>query len=298
MKLKPKMSVASQRALLYKRYTDLESTYTENNVYLTDDQKLWLFDRDSESFIELTEEITQKSYIQVHTNPIQTLLTFKGKYYGYSYSDSNYGWQRQLSPTIEQITPYNKSDTSITLYVAKNQFLGYYFVGADNEYQAIEIETTNIINNKILINGIEKNVIIKESKEYTLYEIENYTYKVSWNGKVWNLNDTRIIPQHTTLTAKFSNVANKYQLNRYYYVSSFSFMFNGDIESTLTQPIKGSIMPLTSLNIKYYDDTIELKEGDFVVIDKRLYQVENPTSSLKLQPKPYKIHFATLNSIV
>ena len=99
------------------------------------------------------------------------------------------------------------------------------------------------------------------------------------------------------LNASFNNIA-KYHTNKYYYVDSFAFVIKGSIEGTTAQYIKGNIIPLTSLNIKFYEDDIALSTDDLVVIDGHLYSVENPETSIKQQPKPFKIHFATLNNIL
>ena len=101
----------------------------------------------------------------------------------------------------------------------------------------------------------------------------------------------------TLLNATFNNIG-KYQTNKYYYVGSFDFTIKGSISGTTSQYIKGNIIPLTSLNIKYFCDDITLTTDDLIVIDKKLYSVENPETSIKQQPKPFKIYFATLNSIL
>ena len=101
----------------------------------------------------------------------------------------------------------------------------------------------------------------------------------------------------TLLNATFNNVA-KYQTNKYYYVNSFDFMIKGSIEGTTAQYIKGNIIPLTALNIKFFDDDIDLAPDDLVVIENKLFSVENPETVIKQQPKPFKIYFATLNNIL
>lgn len=101
----------------------------------------------------------------------------------------------------------------------------------------------------------------------------------------------------TLLSARFNNIA-KYQTNKYYFVGSFDFMIKGSIEGTTAQYIKGNIIPLTSLNIKHFDDDITLSPDDLVVVDGHLYSVENPETNIKQQPRPYKVYFATLNSIL
>lgn len=101
----------------------------------------------------------------------------------------------------------------------------------------------------------------------------------------------------TLLSATFNNIA-QYQMNKYYFVGSFDFMIKGSIEGTTAQYIKGNIIPLSALNIKYFDDNINLSPDDLVVIDNKLFSVENPETSIKQQPKPFKIYFATLNNIL
>lgn len=101
----------------------------------------------------------------------------------------------------------------------------------------------------------------------------------------------------TTLNASFDNIA-RYQTNKYYYVGSFDYMIKGSKDGTNVQYIKGNIIPLTSFNIKYFTDNLKIEQDDLVVIDNRLYSVENPETTLKMQPRPYAIHYATLNSIL
>ena len=95
----------------------------------------------------------------------------------------------------------------------------------------------------------------------------------------------------------FNNVG-KYQTNKYYFVGSIDYMIKGSIEGTTTQYIKGNIIPLTSLNIRYFNDYIKLSPDDLIVIDKHLFSVENVEDVIKRQPKKFAIHFATLNSIL
>ena len=99
------------------------------------------------------------------------------------------------------------------------------------------------------------------------------------------------------LSATFNNIG-KYQTNKYYFVGSFDYVIKGAIEGTTTQYIKGNKLPLTSLNIKHFEDDLKITVDDLVVIDKHLYSVENPETNIKQQPKPYKVYFATLNSIL
>lgn len=103
--------------------------------------------------------------------------------------------------------------------------------------------------------------------------------------------------QHQPLSAQFGSIA-RYQLNKYYYVGSFDYMIRGSVEGSETQPISGLITPLTSFEIKTFDDTLQIDHDDLIVIDGHLYSVEALTAEVKRMPKPFVIHFATLNSVL
>ena len=117
-----------------------------------------------------------------------------------------------------------------------------------------------------------------------------------YNGLEWQ-NISELGQDITLLSATFNNIA-KYQTNKYYYVGSFDYVIKGSIEGTTSQYIKGNIIPLTSLNIKHFDDSINLSADDLVVIDKALYSVENPETDIKQQPRKYNVYVATLNSVL
>lgn len=195
MKLKPKNTTLKRRALLYRRYTDLQKSATLVRVYETEDSKLWLFDVDEMDFTLLDNDIVvDKAAIQIVT--AATTLGYLGTIFKYF-------------------------------------------------------------------------------------------------GGEW----TKIDATTSTLTARFGNIA-KYQLNKYYYVTSFSYMASGSISGDTIQPIKGNIMPLATKTIKFFDDNVGLQVDDLLVIDGRLYSVENISADMKHQPREYYIYFADLNSIV
>ena len=201
MRMKFKSTTLTARALLYRRFISLEKSASLNTVYKTYDNKLWVFDSENLTFVELKDNIT-------------------------------------ITPTTTYPTTISASS-----YL---QYLTTYF---------------------------------------------HYDATSGWLS-------TTTLPQGTTaLAAQFGNIA-KYQLNKYYYAGSFDYMLKGAISGTTTQFIKGNIIPLTSLNIKYFNDDINLNVDDLVVINKRLYSVENPEQDHKHQPKDYTIYFATLNSVL
>lgn len=123
------------------------------------------------------------------------------------------------------------------------------------------------------------------------FNLERRLYKYD-NGEWQRTQDTG------TLALRFSDIANKYQLNRYYFYAPFSYMIKGSVEGTETQYVKGNIIPLTTLTIKYFDDTIHIDHDDLVVIGDRLFSIENITTDRKMQPRPFAVHFVTLNSVL
>lgn len=127
----------------------------------------------------------------------------------------------------------------------------------------------------------------------------NGTYYYRWNNSLNTWSRTNTLPSEysTLLDAGFTNIG-KYQMNRYVYVGAIDYIITGEVAGTMTQPIKGQLMHLTSMNIKYYDDFLQLEEEDMVVVDGRLYSVESPDYSIKHSPRPYKIYYATLNSVL
>lgn len=178
---------------------------------------------------------------------------------------------------------------------SNNNIFHYYHIGTkiwfyDNTLltnQMVELEYSPTM---ALIG--ESMIAVDTSK---IYVGQDHTYKIQDNDFV--IADGTILPDSEFLSAKFGNIA-RYQTNKYYFVGSFDYMIRGSIEGTTTQHIKGNIMPLTSMNIKYFNDDIDLDVDDLVVIGDHLYSVENPETTQKRMPKAFKVHFATLNSIL
>lgn len=197
MKLKPKSTTNNVRALLYRRYTDIEKSYSANTVYITEeDNKIWVFDKESLSFIELPKSIN--------------------------------------------------TATANKIFVATGT---------------------------------------------TILEYANH--KFVYLNFIWQETDT----DELSLALRFANIG-KYQTNKYYFVGSFDYVIKGSVEETTVQYIKGNKAPLQSFNIKHYNDEVNITPDDLVVIDNRLYAVEDVSTDYKLQPKRFAIHFATLTSIV
>lgn len=186
-----------------------------------------------------------------------------------------------LALVFRRFTVINESFTVENIYmtVADNKYWVFdnqklSFIEVDNAVISTSTKVTNVFN-------------------YNVLQYQNLYFK--YNGASWE--SIEDISGLTLLSALYNNVG-KYQTNKYYFSGSFDYMIKGSIEGTTSQYIKGNILPLTSLNIKYFDDDISLSVDDLVVIEGKLYSVEDPETTIKQQPKPFKIYFATLNSIL
>lgn len=175
----------------------------------------------------------------------------------------------------------------------KNVYKTTFDTGGD-AYWLFNVDTLSFTLIDVVLVGNNRNVIIVQKYVTVLKYLDKY---FNFTGEAWTeytLSDGDSI---TLLNAQFANIG-KYQTNKYYYSGSFDFMIKGTIEGTTTQYIKGNIIPLTALNIKYFNDSVQLSPDDLVVIGKRLYSVENPEVVQKRSPKAFNIYFATLNSIL
>ena len=166
-----------------------------------------------------------------------------------------------------------------------------YFTLSDSKYWTFDNETLEFSQIDASLIPAES-VVTKITDNYTFLNYQGHWF--TYTGTQWI--ETNYFSE-ILLSATFNNIA-KYQTNKYIYVGSFDYMIKGSVDGATTQYIKGNIIPLTSLNIKYFDDSINLSVDDLVVIDKKLYAVENPETVKKMQPKAFNIYFATLNSIL
>ena len=166
-----------------------------------------------------------------------------------------------------------------------------YNTAVDGKYWVFDNATLSFT--EITNPTITANTVVNVVTSVAVLQYQNTYFKYA-DGAWGTITDTT---GFTLLSASYNNIG-KYQTNRYYFAGTFDYIIKGSIEGTTSQYIKGNIIPLTSLNIKYFDDDINLSVDDLVVISGRLYAVENPEKTIKQQPKPFNIYFATLNSIL
>lgn len=113
MRLKPKSTVHNDRAILFRRYTDLEQSFGKRVLYRTRDGKLWLFSSESQNFVEYTGETSGFSQIiNAYSETDVTkfkIFQFRSSYFWYidGIQDENGGW------IVSSTLPYSSTDVTI-----------------------------------------------------------------------------------------------------------------------------------------------------------------------------------------
>lgn len=192
-----------------------------------------------------------------------------------------------------RVTRIEKSRITSLVYMClkSDSTYDYYMYDADLDTM-ISVDVDNLEINPTLI-PINNDLIVLTSGTKYFY----WDKTADSNNGAW-VEDTTIPQSYSTLLdAGYSSVG-RYHTNQYYYVGAIDYLITGEVAGAETQPIKGAIMPLSSMNIKYYDDYINLGVEDLIVIDHALYSVENADYSIKHQPRQYKVYYATLNSVL
>ena len=135
MRLKPKTTVKSVRALLYRRFTDIQKSY-QSVAYQTQDGKLWIFD---------PERLFFEIQTAAKTIPVEnevSVLKYGDKYYYYK----DFQWQEtQLASTSVLLSEMFQN---ITRY----QTNAYYYSGSFDFiiHGDIEGSTTQYLKGNII----------------------------------------------------------------------------------------------------------------------------------------------------
>lgn len=192
----------------------------------------------------------------------------------------------------KRFTQINTSTVNPTYYVVVDgaQYANFYVFDVNTESFLLAGDTEEFA--VATINS--PRVVLTPADTYLQYKDKYYT--ATRQGEIVQVSGTTGT-QAQLLSVKFGSTA-KYQTNKYYYAGSFDYTVRGASEGSTTQTIKGMITPLTSFNIKYFNDAVDLKPDDLVVIGKHLYSVESPEKEHKHMPKDYYVYFATLNSVL
>lgn len=328
MKLKPKNTAINQKALVYKRYNQLVDSTKLDVVYRTPADfetpnvpvRYWVFDSSIMDFREIPESalLPTTRIVYIYTLAYTTPYQFGNYFYAYILNE----WKRFTATTNTSFSFTNELVTSNKRYSASPLYIG---LKAGNgtltiknnsnvPIRAIEIllynPQTSVMSTTLVLQTNEEPLAVGEEREFTFilaqdsiaifidFRINKGTETaLSYDVTFGDLETFKFTDYLVTRFPQLSNIA-KYQKNAYYYAGSFAFMIRGSISGSTSQYIKGNIVPLTSMNIKYFSDDIKLDVDDLVVVDGRLYGVENPETSIKYQPKTYNIYFVTLNNIL
>ena len=275
MFLKPRNTHKNPRALIFKRYTSLKKAYSLGVMYETPDGLGWIFN------IETNEMIAadlSKAKTILPVKPFSSVLRNEEWRFVYSLTD---GWLKGHDIVTYS---YNK-----TLYKVKNSFPTKYYKFEDKDSFTGYTEGDQPSSDNIIDLSYDEWLFPNAETGSGAWTICLKFTLGAWINKSFTIG--------ATLDKHFANVG-KYQFNQYYFTGSFDFTIMGDTEGNTIQPVKGLITPLKTFNIKYYSDYANLSPDDLVVINNGLYSVESPDCSVKWQPRPLRIYYATLNNIL
>jgi hypothetical protein len=202
---------------------------------------------------------------------------------------------RHFLPFVDKVT----GEAGLYEAIKGNKFFSTYNT-CTNQRSPLSAEGASKVD--VLIAPKKANIVEVSSSNFLKFEDYMFQYvRITTENAVWVRFPYNGVTQEQTnlnlVNVNYSNIA-KYQKNKYFFAGSFDWVMNGSESGTTGQYIKGNIMPLKSFNIKYFTDDLEICEDDLVVIDGRLYSVENPEITHKHAPKHFNIYFATLNSIL
>lgn len=135
MRLKPKTTTLAPRALVYKRFTNIEQSIVNTTQYQTTvDNKFWVFDYENLQFIQVQPSTSQsQTVILVQNNT--TVFQYKDKYFRY-----NNGWVDSTSGSGAGISPLSLKFGNIGKYQTNR----YYFTGSFTYVMKTDEESTTV----------------------------------------------------------------------------------------------------------------------------------------------------------
>lgn len=312
MFMKPKSSVKNPRALIYKRYNVVKIALNSGGgtIYqYTNESGLkrrFLFDYETMSFIETQNTENDSNIKYISLSNIYSYETL-GVIYYFKYNEIKGDFD-----IVESTTKIIDLDISKRYYVDSNNYYNCYTFNEDGTYsyehldnhEKEDIEFKDTFVDEDYMKG-SSNICYRltTSQGVFYYYVIYYTNEDSYGRIICTIKESDIPSKISSYFIDsyqkiIQSTISKYQKNKYYYAGSFDYMIRGSSEETTTQFLKGNIMDLKTMSIKYYNDNINLKVDDMVVIDNRVYAVESIETNIKRLPKPFKIYFARLNSIM
>jgi hypothetical protein len=126
---------------------------------------------------------------------------------------------------------------------------------------------------------------LKSVKQGSSIDLNNATFEISFNEFKGEL-----------LENTYQKLSN-YESNKYYYMGSYGYIPNDDINNEHAQFIKGNIVNQETRTIRWDIDNIPIEEDDLVVLEGKIYQVGTVTTVFKNRLTYYKSYVATLISL-
>lgn len=185
------------------------------------------------------------------------------------------------------------AENSITQYWSfSTEDLSFNLVDYDNLEQ---IQKDNIVE---FTPTLENPLVYTYSGGANAYYLVYVNEQTEWRFNHYDTIDN-IATTYEILDAKleYNDKQYRYSKNLYYNAGYFDYITTGSIDNTITQPVKGLMLPTTAKTIRT-DDDIDIQEQDLAVIDGRLYGIESVEISQKKMPRPYNIQYLTLNNIL
>ena len=118
MYLKPRSTTKNPRAMLYRRFTVLEDSYTKKVLYLTEDGKYWLFDAQGNAFVQADGKNASSVVYNVESDKV--CFYYNHAYWQYTGSE----WSLAIPGTTIELLQSSFGN------VAKYQTNRYYYVGS------------------------------------------------------------------------------------------------------------------------------------------------------------------------
>ena len=155
MRLKPKSTVHNPRALLYKRFTDLETSIASGRVvlYQTEDGKLWEFSSEMVKFLEYTGNTDGKTPILVGGDNFHSILKYKNAYFIYYNDKWNYISKTENSTATELSAEFEGSSLildeteDITGFIPKTPFPNTLEVTTSRRAKRIVVVVSDFLGN-------------------------------------------------------------------------------------------------------------------------------------------------------
>ena len=177
MRLKPKSTVHNPRAILYRRFTDIETAINSNRVtiYHTEDGKYWVFSQDVMRFLEWTDKVDENKVVEVGGTNFETILSYKNVRYLYVIRNGKGKWSitksdiseiEQVLAAVEFVFPddatYVDQTISLSEYVLPETLPDTITYTSEDYAVGFNVQITDNFGHCVLYKANEFGVLTKE----------------------------------------------------------------------------------------------------------------------------------------